>query len=610
MPLSGQIDPGEINPIKPSQRRRSTSPIFEQDREDPVSAEVQPVPRDGSFATPEVGALGPWSRVMSTVCHHARYNAIFRLNIKSVMEIDGSFDASIMFEKLLSSLQYLHGQDTSQNITDDVVSILRRWLSQPLLVSDSDILKILRFEESHKDSPPLTSGVVCYFRSWSVPMWQFKAIIEDLSSQGQPEEDINGWRDALRSGFDDQSVITVRYVGRTCAPNNPWRRYLCKPPRPNSLLGAFLTTIHRLFPEAAKSHRIFSITRSCIPDLSTGNQQSARLYRKAFQTLGDLSERAWIGFFWLSDPAEQTARRESGQIVRHVNGLFEDWWDGTRRSVWKDIDRAASATYQPYIDSTIQQAVAKQINGTSIVAICGLEPPWQTVMDGSHLLSGNRATGEFIRNILLSMAQLEENAEADHSSLKTFEDLISFNQLYNWPNVEAQQRQPSRGSINSWLASVKPLVVATLGNKVAGWVCNQQVKPLQNCLAEAGVARIVIAPAEHPTTIVIPHLHPGFNARTSQSLAQLKVYWYSWVATWVHIDVAVRMLRFPRTTTTDRLDLCREVIDNATAILEGTEFFSVFSALKNQVSLEWSSSDLRRITTISATPSDESLLRE
>jgi hypothetical protein len=101
------------------------------------------------------------------------------------------------------------------------------------------------------------------------------------------------------------------------------------------------------------------------------------------------------------------------------------------------------------------------------------------------------------------------------------------------------------------------------------------------------VARIVIAPAEHPTPmIVIPHLHPGFNARTSQSLARLKVYWYSWVATWVHIDVAVRMLRFPRTTTTDRLNLCREVIDNATAILKGTEFFSVFSALKNQVSLE------------------------
>lgn len=137
------------------------------------------------------------------------------------MEIDGSFDASIMFEKLLSSLQYLHGQDTSQNITDDVVSILRRWLSQPLLVSDSDILKLLRFEESRKDSPPLTSGVVCYFRSWSVPMWQFKAIIEDLSSQGQLEEDINGWRDALQSGFDDQYVITVRYFGRTYAPNNP-----------------------------------------------------------------------------------------------------------------------------------------------------------------------------------------------------------------------------------------------------------------------------------------------------------------------------------------------------------------------------------------------------
>jgi len=65
-------------------------------------------------------------------------------------------------------------------------------------------------------------------------------------------------------------------------------------------------------------------------------------------------------------------------------------------------------------------------------------------MDGSHLLSGDRATGEFIRNILLSLAKLEEDVEDEDPSLKNLEDLISFNQLYNWPNIEAQQRQPSR----------------------------------------------------------------------------------------------------------------------------------------------------------------------
>ncbi|KAK1771334.1 hypothetical protein QBC33DRAFT_149654 [Phialemonium atrogriseum] len=282
---------------------------------------------------------------------------------------------------------------------------------------------------------------------------------------------------------------------------------------------------------------------------------------------------------------------------------------GPAGTSWKDTDRASSETYQPYIDSTLQQAVGNQINGTSVFVICGLEPPWQTVMDGSLLLSGNRATGDFLQNMLLSIAEFEKNAEAEDPSLTNLQDLISFNQLYNWPNLEAQQRQPSRDLMDSWLAGVKPLIVATLGNKVAGWVCNHQVKPLQDCLAEAGMARIDVVPAEHPMPIVvIPHLHPGFNARMSRSLAQLKVYWYSWVAAWVHIDVAVRMLR--TLLNINRMDLCTEIIDKAKAILEGTQFFDVFRAFKNEVSLAWSLFDPRRTTTSSTTPSDESVLRE
>ena len=71
---------------------------------------------------------------------------------------------------------------------------------------------------------------------------------------------------------------------------------------------------------------------------------------------------------------------------------------------------------------------------------------WQPADHAANylLLIASNPTGEFHRNILLSMAKLEENDEADHSSLKTLEDLISFNQLYNWPNVGAQHWQPSR----------------------------------------------------------------------------------------------------------------------------------------------------------------------
>jgi hypothetical protein len=60
-------------------------------------------------------------------------------------------------------------------------------------------------------------------------VWQVEEIIRLLSEQGY-EEDIREWRIALKSGFDDGKTITIRYVGTTCAPNDPWKRMGCKPP--------------------------------------------------------------------------------------------------------------------------------------------------------------------------------------------------------------------------------------------------------------------------------------------------------------------------------------------------------------------------------------------
>lgn len=102
-----------------------------------------------------------------------------------------------------------------------------------------------------------------------------------------------------------------------------------------------------------------------------------------------------------------------------------------------------SEIYQPYMDSTFQQAVGEQISGTPVLGICGLEPPAMTVMDGTPFLSSNRAIGEFIGDILLSLANLEVNTQMN-SPLGMLEGIISFNNLYNWPNPQAKQLKASR----------------------------------------------------------------------------------------------------------------------------------------------------------------------
>lgn len=78
----------------------------------------------------------------------------------------------------------------------------------------------------------------------------------------------------------------------------------------------------------------------------------------------------------------------------------------------------------------------------------------------------------------------------------------------------------------------------------------------------------------HPEVpfIAIPHVHPGSFVRTTMSSAGFKLFWYSWVATWVHLDAAVHVLQTDPGKRLNRHALCAEVLQIASNKLKGTGF--------------------------------------
>lgn len=99
-----------------------------------------------------------------------------------------------------------------------------------------------------------------------------------------------------------------------------------------------------------------------------------------------------------------------------------------------------------YIISTADQAVARVgVGGLSPLAICGLEPPLESIKDGTHILDGMRASSGLLRSILTSMASLE--TDFNDNSIKPLEDLVNFNQLLNWPDLNSDQKRQSRVGI-------------------------------------------------------------------------------------------------------------------------------------------------------------------
>jgi hypothetical protein len=99
-----------------------------------------------------------------------------------------------------------------------------------------------------------------------------------------------------------------------------------------------------------------------------------------------------------------------------------------------------------YIINTYKQAIPKQIGGVFLAAICALEPPRASILDGEPFFSGKRKTSQLVNTILKSVASLE-NAENGHN-VNVIQSLIGFNQLLNWPGLDGAPLDMSKVSRN------------------------------------------------------------------------------------------------------------------------------------------------------------------
>lgn len=341
-------------------------------------------------------------------------------------------------------------------------SILGSWLAEPLFVSDEELSRIINIRESTVSSDTFNSAFVCYFRSWKLSVDQFRTILTDLEMAG---EDIRRFKDALLYCGQDVKNLTIRYVGQTSGRQSPWTRSK-RTLRHGSLLKMFLQSFDKNFPTSSMECKIFEIIDSRIDAFSILDTHSYA----ASQHLINQMERVLISLF---RPATLFNKQSGGVLSDHgldssceevlskcktallakigsgihpmctedterVKELFKAWWDKSQQELWKNYNPVPT---ESFVESTINQALPMKFSGATLAVICGMEPPHSTMKDGASFLSGKRATGLVIRNILDSIARLELGTQ---SSTNIFQSLIGFNQLFNLPDLRSGARELSR----------------------------------------------------------------------------------------------------------------------------------------------------------------------
>ncbi|TXC04364.1 hypothetical protein FocTR4_00001708 [Fusarium oxysporum f. sp. cubense] len=168
------------------------------------------------------------------------------------------------------------------------------------------------------------------------------------------------------------------------------------------------------------------------------------------------------------------------------------------------------------------------------------------------------------------------------ASITSLANLFSFNQLFNWPQLAPKHKQRSRDLFDSWLETIRPLIVASLGQHVYAWVCrpSRRQTPPKSLLNEVGIPRLAQIPNSSYDAIIIPHLHPGSFARNPSMSSQDQVFWYPWVATWVYMDTAIRLLMSHDISYTSRQALCIELHIQAEATLKNAGYFESLQVAK------------------------------
>lgn len=85
---------------------------------------------------------------------------------------------------------------------------------------------------------------------------------------------------------------------------------------------------------------------------------------------------------------------------------------------------------------------------------------------------------------------------------------------------------------------------------------------------------------------MIPTIHPGFDARGSQSVVQRRLYLLTYILIWTYADTAMETVSCAAGSL-GRQDLCEQIMERADIRLMDAGFWSVFDKAKSEMRETW-----------------------
>lgn len=87
--------------------------------------------------------------------------------------------------------------------------------------------------------------------------------------------------------------------------------------------------------------------------------------------------------------------------------------------------------------------------------------------------------------------------------------------------------------------------------------------------------------------ITIPHIHPGYDSKSTQCVSQRRIYLLTNILTWVYIDRAIDEVTNNRVDLNNRQKLCEVIMSSADTRLTESGFWRAFEGAKTELKIVW-----------------------
>ncbi|KAI7854918.1 hypothetical protein BDC45DRAFT_507213 [Circinella umbellata] len=455
-------------------------------------------------------------------------------------------------------ISFLFKRDAQNNI-----QAIQEIMVNNMLINDNELISLLDLNTATQEKAPYDTTVY-YVRSFRLTSDNLRNLLEMWGADSRTEK----WR--RFSQAYPQNDIHLRYVGKVTG-NSPLSRHIDDANKASGFLGRFYNTIKKIDPGLVNNAKLYEFHNTRLNKFRHIEKDLPERLAIAFFGIENLLNVQHGGDFNVYQPSHQVFEAFSSYNLTFFHEFESDdkqqvnanelipWTNVVQQEQQKvELQTRKTAPPSSLIETIHRQAIIQRKYNHCILVLVGKDITYMDYGTGQGFFSESRA-GNLTKRILCRQRSWADGIEVTDE--RSFDSTpFPFVDLFPWPckkiNLEGALKQ-----LRQYMNIVQPLITVTFSVMVTSvafsnflhfyGIMNQRNDSFVDLVGIPCLCYILDEnwmddstnggiPAENNLTIVVPHVHPGFERYGAYSAVLNYLLDLTWTITLIIGEIAIK----------------------------------------------------------------------